>query len=172
MARRWLGWSLVVVAAVAVAVALVATPWPTVLAIRAMFDRDTATRRRSLERRVPSGVATIADVAYRSDDADALLDVYLPEATDEGGRLPTLVWVHGGAWISGDKADVAPYCAILAAHGYTVASIGYSIAPRTTYPTPLLQVNDALAYLRANADRLHVDPDRLALAGDSAGAQT
>jgi acetyl esterase/lipase len=173
MARRWIRWTLVAAATVAAAAGalLVATPWPTVLAIRAMFDRDAAAKRRALEAHAPGSVATIADVPYRNDDEDALLDVFVPDATAEGERLPTLVWVHGGAWISGDKADVGPYCAILAAEGYAVVSVGYTIAPEAAYPTPLLQVHHALAHLIANADRLHVDPERLALAGDSAGAQ-
>jgi acetyl esterase len=79
--------------------------------------------------------------------------------------------VHGGAWISGNKSHVANYLKILASHGYTAVGVGYSIAPEHQYPMPLIQVNDAIAYLQQQAKRFHIDPNRIVLAGDSAGAQ-
>ena len=50
--------------------------------------------------------------------------------------------------------------------GFTVVSIRYTLAPEGRYPTPTRQLLQALAYLRDNADRFHVDPDRFVLAGD------
>jgi len=85
--------------------------------------------------------------------------------------LPTIVWTHGGAWISGNKRDAAPYFAILASAGYTVVAPDYSVGPGWQYPTAVFQLNDALRYLQENAERLHIDRDRIPLAGDSAGAQ-
>ena len=64
-----------------------------------------------------------------------------------------------------------PYFELIAAQGYTVIAVDYSLAPAATYPAALRQLNDALVYLQAQADRLHVDTGRLVLAGDSAGAQ-
>ena len=84
---------------------------------------------------------------------------------------PTLVWTHGGAWISGHRDDAAPYFRLIANEGYTVVSLGYSLAPEHRYPRPIHQVNDALSYLQQHADQLHIDPDRIVMAGDSAGAQ-
>jgi len=85
--------------------------------------------------------------------------------------LPTVVWIHGGAWISGDKENVDPYLRILASHGYTTISVNYTIAPEAIYPTAVVQLNDALAYIVEHAAELNVDPDQIVLAGDSAGAQ-
>lgn len=79
--------------------------------------------------------------------------------------------IHGGAWISGDKSDVEPYARILASHGYTVITLNYTIAPEATYPSALTQLNDALAHVVGHATELRVDPDRIVIAGDSAGAQ-
>lgn len=120
----------------------------------------------ALERHVPAGVAALLDQQYA---AGVYLDVYTPE---KGAQpLPAIVWVHGGAFFSGDKGHVANYLKILAARGYTTVAVGYSLAPGANYPTPLRQVNAALGYLAQNAARLRIDPERFFLAGDSAGAQ-
>jgi len=96
------------------------------------------------------------------------MDVFFPDGTDEG--LPTVVWVHGGAFVAGTKDGTAAYAQILASHGYTVASVEYTKAPEGRYPHQLEQVSAAIEHLVTDAGRLHVDSDRIVLAGDSAGA--
>ncbi len=81
-----------------------------------------------------------------------------------------MVWIHGGAWISGSKENVDPYAQILASHGYTTVALDYTVAPEATYPTALTQLNGALGYLVDNARDLNIDPDRIIIAGDSAGS--
>jgi len=139
--------------------------------IRYVFEKNAADVKRALEAHAPGGISSLTDQPYRSGDDGARLDVYFPETAGPDERLPTVVWTHGGAWISGHKDDAAPYFQLIAAEGYTVVSVGYSVAPGATYPSPIRQVNDALAYVQQNAARFHVDPDRMVLAGDSAGAQ-
>jgi acetyl esterase len=80
------------------------------------------------------------------------------------------LWVHGGGFVGGVKDERRGYFKIIASHGYVVAGPRYSLAPDHRYPTPPRQMMQALAYLRANAERLRIDPDRIAIAGDSAGA--
>lgn len=172
--KKTIAWA--VASALALALAVFAlgqlTPWPQALLIRYEFDKGGAAMARALEKHVPPGVAEMRDIAYRDGDPDARLDVFHPERiAGTGTVLPTIVWVHGGAWISGSKEDVANYLRILAAHGYTTVGVDYSIAPGKHYPLPVIQVNAALKYLAANAERLHVDKDRFVLAGDSAGSQ-
>ncbi|HYH36210.1 MAG TPA: alpha/beta hydrolase, partial [Candidatus Saccharimonadales bacterium] len=82
-----------------------------------------------------------------------------------------VVWSHGGAWLSGNKTDSAPYFKWLANQGFVVIAPNYSLAPGKTYPTPVRQLNDAHAYIQANAARYKLNPDKIVLAGDSAGAQ-
>ena len=162
---------LAVVLGVAGYAAFQLSPWPSALLVRWAFDRGGRSMARALERHVPPGVSARLNERYDAADSDAVLDVFFPTPLENTERtLPTVVWVHGGGWISGSKDQIANYARILAARGYTVVGVDYSIAPGRTYPTPVRQVNAALAYLGANAKRLHVDSSRFVLAGDSAGA--
>ncbi len=153
------------VCVVAFAAAYVFTPWPRALHLRYEFNKGGEKTAQALSPLVPTGVTAILDLTY---DTDVALDVYHPN-----GAQPrtTVVWIHGGGWLAGAKEQLGNYARILAARGFTVAVVGYSLAPRATYPTPVRQVNSALGYLVRNASRLGVDPARLVLAGDSAGAQ-
>ena len=162
------------VAAVMVLLVVVAdqlSPWPSAMLIRYALDTDGKRTNAILAGRVPAGVAGVLNESYDPGDPDARLDVFYPaQAQAAGSALLTIVWVHGGSFLGGSKDQIASYAKILAGAGYTVAGVDYSLAPERTYPTPLRQVNAALAYLVKNAARLHVDPNRLVLAGDSAGA--
>ena len=155
----------------AVYVAFKISPWPFALLIRRAFHKDAVRVSREMARHVPPGVSGRLNERYDATDEDAYLDVFYPSAIENSKEsLPTIVWVHGGAWISGTKEDIANYARILASKGYIAVGIDYSVAPGKTYPTPVRQVNAALAYLVKNSERLHVDQSRFFLAGDSGGA--
>lgn len=159
-ALAWLGW-----------VAIEVSPWPSALAIRYVFDADARRTNAALAGRVPAGVSVRRNEIYDPGDPDARLDVYYPAAAQQAGEaLLTVVWIHGGGLLAGSKDQIANYAQILTAGGYTVVAVDYSVAPERKYPTPLRQLNGALAYLQENAARLHIDPRRFVLAGDSAGA--
>ena len=157
-----------VAAAVVVVVALAAfqiSPWPAALVIRTLFDRGGDAAASALVKHVPPGVAEQLNLSYDPADSDAKLDVFYPAEIEGAGRTRlTIVWTHGGGWLSGSKEQIANYARILASRGFTVVGVDYSIAPGATYPTPLRQVNAALAYLQANAAKLHIDPKRIVLA--------
>lgn len=172
--RGWLPWTVVGLLAFAagVAVAWFASPWPRVAIIRFFFDRGGVATERALARHVPHGVAAVSGIAYRDGDSAARMDVFFPERVEHTTeRLPTVVWVHGGGWVAGHRSDIANYTKILAAHGYTTVAVDYAVPPQAVYPAAVEEVNSALGYLVTHAAELHVDPDRLVLAGDSAGAQ-
>lgn len=76
-----------------------------------------------------------------------------------------------GGWIGGTAAMAAPHSQVLAAQGFVVASLDYSLAPEQCYPTPVLQSMAALDWLKDNAHRFGADPTRLVIGGESAGAQ-
>ncbi len=154
--------------------ALVSTvsPWPSVLALRTVFDLGGVRANAALAARVPPGIAERLDEVYDPASPDGRLDVFFPAPSGEapGPRL-TVLWIHGGGFVSGSKGQVANYLRILAAGGFTVVGVDYTPAPELRYPGQLRQVTAALSYILNNAPRLHVDPRRLVLAGDSAGAQ-
>ena len=155
-------------AAGALAVAARTTPWPSALVIRAVFDRGAARASASLEKHVPRDLVEVTDEAYDVTSPDGRLDVFRPVREEP---LSTIVWVHGGAFVSGSKGDVANYLRVLAGRGLATVGVDYSIAPGARYPEPVRQVAAALAHLVDHADRLGVDTRRMVLAGDSAGAQ-
>jgi acetyl esterase/lipase len=174
MHRRWfktritLGILIAVVLVVAVVGAV--TPWPSAMVIRAVFTQGGDATAAEMDKHLPDTKLTEThDVAYGDDGADTTMDVFTPASAT--GPLPTIVWIHGGAWISGSKENVDPYMRILAAEGYTTIAVNYTIGPEATYPTAVHQINQALEYIDAHADKLNVDPSQIVLAGDSAGGQ-
>ncbi|HEY9013217.1 MAG TPA: alpha/beta hydrolase [Devosia sp.] len=152
-------------------VASIFSPWPGAMLVRVIFEFGGLRTAALLRPHVPDDVSAIRDVSYDPADPDARLDVYFPSRLGDGELLPAIVWIHGGAWVSGGRWQMAEYASILASGGYAVVVVGYSLAPEATYPTPLLQVSRALDFLAAEGTPLHVDNSRLVLAGDSAGAQ-
>lgn len=152
-----------------VALAFVASPWPGALVIRAVFDRGAATASAKLEKHLPADVQVQAAIRYDPADPDALLDVYRPRTLDPA--VPTVVWVHGGGFVSGRRGDVANYLQVLAGRGFAVVNVDYTIAPGATYPKPVAQLMRALAFVDRHAQTLGVQRDAIVLAGDSAGAQ-
>lgn len=146
------------------------SPWPGAMIIRYVFSQNDTKSSEALTKHAPSvPISVIADQQYRPNDADAFIDVYFPQNIQS--KQPVIIWTHGGAWISGGRASHVTYFELLAAQGFTVVSVGYSLGPEKTYPTAVHQLNDMYAYLAANADRLHADVNSIVLAGDSAGAQ-
>lgn len=157
------------VLALAVWVAFQVSPWPSALLIRDQFDKNSAATYKSQAKFVPNNIAQVENQQYKAGDNDAYVDVFYTQGTTK--PQPTIVWVHGGAWVSGNKQDMDNYLMILASKGFTTVSVNYSIAPEKQYPTPIVQLNEALGYLQQNADRLRINADSLFLAGDSAGSQ-
>ncbi|MFC5503528.1 alpha/beta hydrolase [Lysinimonas soli] len=173
-ARRRIGVVAAVVLTVVVIGGLVgqSTPWPSALVIRSVFEKGAAETVAEMNKHVPSAALTEhLDVQYGDGSAggNTTLDAFSPSGGGEA--LPVVVWVHGGAWISGQKSDVDPYLRILASHGYAAVSLNYTIAPEAVYPTAVRQLNDALGYLDRHAAEFRIDRHRIVLAGDSAGAQ-
>lgn len=174
--KRRRGRGLLVAAGVVVAILLVCavvtsvTPWPSAMLIRAVFQQGGTATAAEMQRHVPAAELRELDAVPYADGSEAMtLDVYTPAAAGE--TLPTIVWVHGGAWISGSTANIDPYLRILADQGYTTIGVNYSIAPEQTYPTAVTQLNDALEFIQEHAQEFSVDTSQIVLAGDSAGAQ-
>jgi acetyl esterase/lipase len=84
---------------------------------------------------------------------------------------PCVIVLHSGGWNSGDRGELPSLNRWLAARGYAVAAISYRLAPQSTWPAQRDDVVAAVAFLRARAGPLGIDPTRLVLFGRSAGGQ-
>ena len=107
------------------------------------------------------------DASYESAFDSGILDLY---AAKGDAPLPLIVYAHGGYYVGDDKLDFTYYCQSLAAKGYVVANLNYQLAPEGKYPTQMLQVNEAIAFLLAHAEEYRIDPAKIFVGGDSAGA--
>ena len=152
------------------ALAVQVSPWPSAMLIRLAFDHGGARTNAALASQVPPGIHSESGLRYDPADIDALMDIHRPSSM-HGKALPVIVWIHGGGFVAGSRGDVANYARMLAADGYAVVAVDYSLAPEHRYPLPVHQLNRALTFLSDNAERLQLDMSRLVLGGDSAGAQ-
>jgi len=118
---------------------------------------------------LPQGVTEFRDISYGPHGKWSLLDVYYPEGTT--APLPTIVSIHGGGYVYGTKEIYRRYGMDMAKRGFTFVNFNYRLAPRWKFPTPLADTNAVLHWVTQNAKRYHLDPDRIILLGDSAGAQ-
>lgn len=110
------------------------------------------------------------DIEYLSQFKSNSLDIFSPLGTTS--PLPTIIWVHGGGFIGGDKSGIETWATMIAAKGYTVVSINYELAPQSHYPGPIIQLGEVYAFLKNGSQRFPtVDLQRLIIGGDSAGAQ-
>ncbi|MBT2565898.1 alpha/beta hydrolase [Arthrobacter sp. ISL-85] len=106
-------------------------------------------------------------ISYGSGAAGALkLDLYRPDSPQPA---PVLIYLHGGAWITGLRDETPERLHNLAAHGIAVASIDYDFVHDAAFPAQLNNIKDALAWVEANAGEYNLDPQRIALGGASAG---
>ncbi|MGM9593970.1 MAG: alpha/beta hydrolase fold domain-containing protein [Candidatus Onthomonas sp.] len=109
-------------------------------------------------------------VTYASSSAAQVMDLYLPEAAT--GSDPVIVVVHGGGFKFGSQTMeiIRPVIDTGKANGYVVASVDYRKAGEAVFPGALADVKAAVRYLKANAREYGIDPDRIVIWGESAGA--
>ena len=133
------------------------------------FSATRSDRKRDAAIPLPSGVTEYRNIAYGSHGEDNLLDVYLPEGT--AASLPTIVSIHGGGYVYGTKEIYRRYGMDMAKRGFAFVNFNYRRAPKWKFPTPLADTNAVMEWIVQNAHRYHLDPERIIVLGDSAGAQ-
>lgn len=116
----------------------------------------------------PEDIVRTDDVSYGADAA-LVTDIY--RRSDMDGRNPTIVSVHGGAWVAGSKTTYQYYCMSLAQRGFTVVNCNYHMAPETQFPGSIADINQLFAWIMANGAQYHIDTRNLFVVSDSSGAQ-
>lgn len=99
---------------------------------------------------------------------DLRCDVFTPPGGADGA--PAVILVHGGAWRQGDRTQLRGYGILLGREGYVCIAPEYRLTPESPWPAQIHDVKAAIRWVRASADRLGIDPDRIAIEGNSAGA--
>lgn len=116
-----------------------------------------------------AGQQVLFDRAYKkANGRDLHIDIFLPVGVS---KHQGILLVHGGAWRSGGKSHFYALANGLAQRGYTVFLPEYRLAPESPYPAGLIDVDDAIVWVKANAADFGISPDRLALGGASSGGQ-
>ncbi|NLF50932.1 MAG: alpha/beta hydrolase [Leptolinea sp.] len=111
------------------------------------------------------------DITYCSPDGLLQKLDFYPAKDGHSSLAPLVIYIHGGAWIEGDK-EIASYLStilLLREAGFAISAVNYRLAPDHPFPAQIIDVLCAIRYLRANAAELKIDPNRFGLMGDSAG---
>jgi acetyl esterase/lipase len=120
----------------------------------------------------PKGTILHGNVSYNNDNLPKhLLDIYLP--ANATGKLPLVIFIHGGGWLSNDKYADMGYMkktvAEIISSGYALASIDYRFSSQAVFPAQMQDCNRAISFLYENADKYGFDKDLFAVMGFSAG---
>lgn len=122
-----------------------------------------------LYRKPFNGLMIEPDVKYAGDSKYEVADLIYPAENAGGKKLPIMIYIHGGGWVSGVKNMRRTYCYEYAKKGYFVANIDYDWSPLSQFPVPVEQCLKAVDYIYDNAEKYNLDTDKLFLAGESAG---
>ncbi|MCX7917045.1 MAG: alpha/beta hydrolase [bacterium] len=118
--------------------------------------------------RSPENVEIVKDVVYGEVDGVKLyLDIIKPK--EISSKMPVIVFVHGGGWKSGDKQGGTYRLIPFAQKGYFCVSINYRLSNVAKFPAQIEDCKCAIRFLRANAEKYNIDPDKIGAWGPSAG---
>lgn len=139
--------------------------------------RDGLAERWSLRQRLlplaifDTRVERIKNLVYsKAGGIDLRLDVYRPKGLPKDASCPTVLFVHGGGWVIGNKDNQGkPLAHRLAAHGWVVVSMNYRLSPRFTFPDHIIDVKNALRWIREHGKEYGANPDFIVITGGSAG---
>jgi acetyl esterase/lipase len=107
------------------------------------------------------------DIEYSNPDNQHLqIDLARP---DGEGPYPAVICIHGGGFRGGDRQSYDGLIKKLAKNGYVAMTVTYRLAPKYQFPAAIYDVKASVRWLRANAAKYHVDPDRIGVTGGSAG---
>ena len=129
---------------------------------------------RPVKDSLPKGVQAFREVVYASlpetpfGKRDLHVDLFRPA---KSGKYPALILIHGGGWRAGDKSMEVPMAQVVASHGFVTVAVEYQLSLEAKYPSAVHNIKAAIRWMRANADKYGIDPERIAISGTSAGGQ-
>ncbi|MDG4957510.1 alpha/beta hydrolase [Lactococcus lactis] len=163
---------LLIISFVTIAIIFQLSPKPMSYLVRKQFDttgKDQIYQRPIDFKKIKQSISIYENQLYDSDYNNHTMDIYSPKNLNK--KTPVLFWMHGGAYVGGDKRDVKDYLEMLSGRaGIIVVNINYALAPETKYPVPVRQLNEAISMVKEQTN-LNIDWDNVYLGGDSAGAQ-
>ena len=116
---------------------------------------------------IPEGVKFERGVEFANPDEQHLqLNIAQPEGP---GPFPAIICIHGGGFRAGKRESYDALCLTLAKHGFVAITLTYRLAPAHPFPAAVQDCKAAVRWLRANADKYHVDSKRIGATGSSAG---
>jgi acetyl esterase/lipase len=116
---------------------------------------------------IPDNLIFEPGVTYAQADPQQVMDIIRPRETSQ--PRPAVMCIHGGGFRAGSRKGYVELCTRLAQRGYVAATVDYRLAPQAPFPAAVHDVKAAVRYLRANAARLGIDPNRICTTGGSAG---
>ena len=118
--------------------------------------------------RTPDEITFESGLDYAKPGGESLqLDLARPKNVP--GKLPAILCIHGGGFRAGKREGWDARCKLLAERGYVAATITYRLAPKSQFPAAVEDCKAGVRWLRANAEKYAIDPERIGVVGDSAG---
>ena len=137
--------------------------------------RNGATQGRSTKE---NGILYLNDIKYADEYPNSYLDISYTNTNTEESR-PTFIYIHGGGLFGGDKAMGDPLAAnddsnylfdCIVLEGYNLVNMNYALVPQYRFPTPEIQLNQAVKFLKEHAMEYHLDMTDVTIMGQSGGA--
>jgi acetyl esterase/lipase len=144
--------------------------------VRESRSRDGAARKQPAKTKkqppfkLPDTVKIERNIVHATyGERKVMMDLYLPKDAP-AGKIPCIMTIHGGGWRNGSKEKFARQAAAFAENGFAAACVGYRLRPEVDIPQCIEDVKAATRWMRANAAKYNIDPDRFGAYGGSAGA--
>ncbi|WP_434036469.1 alpha/beta hydrolase [Formosa sp. 4Alg 33] len=114
-------------------------------------------------------VQHLPDVLYKKiEERNLLLDAFISKTSTIS---PVIILVHGGGWKSGNRTLLNPLAEFIAENGFNSFTIDYSLAPKHKFPEAVLDIFDAIDFIKSQASTYNINPNKIVLLGSSAGGQ-
>lgn len=125
----------------------------------------------AIEPLVSDNISYNEDIVYKKTaTSDLKLDVYYPK-NKKAKTYPAVLLIHGGGWLVGSKENERVMAQHLALNGYVAISVSYRLGFEAVYPAGVIDLKDAVRWMRKNAKKYKINSDKIAVLGASAGAQ-